>query len=83
MSQRLEGYSVGLSSYEDQRKIAILEAEDVLKKRIGYKLATIANPANGEDFFSDLYTLDWEKGDHICTVEKLKVLAAAKLPPAR
>ena len=56
--------------------------EEILKKRIGYKMSVIANPMNGDEFFNILYSLDWES-EHFVTVEKLRYLTCTKLGPER
>ena len=82
LSEALNGVSLYSHSYGEIRKRAIYEVEETLKKRHGYKMACIANPANGDYFFDLLFSLDWDS-DHNVTVDKLKVLTSTKLSPDR
>lgn len=50
----------------------------------GYKYLCIANPANGEEFFSMLFNRDWKDRDMLgITRDKLYSLCSAKISNER
>lgn len=48
-----------------------------------YKLAVIANPANGPGFFHIIFNLDWDSKGLVITEDKLQTIAASSVGPTK
>ena len=68
-----------------QKKIeAAIKGEEDRLKDCGYKYLVITDPANGEEFFEVLYSLNWEESSMVkITRDKLYCLASSKIPKER
>lgn len=75
----------GLGEGEATKRLdkAIRAEEERLKDK-GYKYLAIANPGNGEEFFSLLFGLKWDDSSTVrITKDKLYALCISKIPQER